>query len=183
MRIVLGITGATGVILGIRLLDKLKALQIETQLVISSWAAENIKRETNFTLECIYELADKTYCNRDMAAAIASGSFLTDGMVIVPCSMKTAAGIANGYCDSLIMRAADVTLKEGRKLIIVPRETPFNVVHLENLLKLCRMGVGIMPFMPAFYHQPKAIDDLIHHFIGRILDQLSIEHNSNSRWA
>lgn len=169
--------------MGIRLLEKLRGAQREIHLIISNWALENIKRETNFKPQDLYKWADKLYSNQDMAAAIASGSYLTEGMVIAPCSMKTTAGIANGYCDSLIMRAADVTLKEGRKLVIVPRETPLNIVHLENLLKLCRMGVEIMPFMPAFYHEPQSIDDLIEHFLGRILDQLGIHNNNKQRWG
>ncbi len=169
--------------MGIRLLERLRGAQREIHLIISNWALENINRETNFKPQDLYKWADKLYSNQDMAAAIASGSYLTEGMVIAPCSMKTTAGIANGYCDSLIMRAADVTLKEGRKLVIVPRETPLNIVHLENLLKLCRMGVGIMPFMPAFYQQPQSIDDLIEHFLGRILDQLGIHNNNKQRWG
>ncbi|MBZ4653202.1 MAG: 3-octaprenyl-4-hydroxybenzoate carboxy-lyase [Peptococcaceae bacterium] len=183
MRIVVGITGASGTIYGIRLLEALKKLDVETHLIMSNWALENLKLETDYSSENVKKLAFKYYANKDLGAAVSSGSFRTDGMVVIPCSMKTLAAIAHGYSDSLIQRAADVTMKERRKLILVPRETPLSSIHLENMLKLSRLGVVIMPPMPAFYHKPKDIIDIVDHLVARILDQLKIEHQLSSRWG
>lgn len=182
MRIILGITGASGVIYGIRLLEALKELKVETDLIVSDWAQETLKVETNYQLEALRALATKNYLYNDLSASISSGSWLTDGMVIAPCSMKTLAAVANGYSSNLIERAADVTIKEGRKLILVVRETPLSPIHLENMLKLARLGVVIMPPVPGFYAKPQSIEDLIAFQTGKIMDQLGIKHQLYSRW-
>lgn len=183
-RIVIGITGASGTIYGVRLLAALKATpNVETHLVMSKWAKENLAVEhTGYTLQQVNALADVVYDERDMGATIASGSFMHDGMVIVPASMKTVASVATGLADTLISRAADVTLKERRPLLIVPRESPFNQIHLENMLKLARMGVEIIPPIPAFYNNPQTIDDLIDHTIMKLLDHLHIPNDYGGRW-
>ncbi|GAB6158097.1 UbiX family flavin prenyltransferase [Desulfotomaculum varum] len=182
MRLVVGITGATGVIYGITLLEQLKKLDIETHLILSRWARRTIQLETSFTPAEVSRLADFCYDQDDLAAAIASGSFLHQGMAIVPCSMKTLAGLAHGYAENLIVRAADVTLKEGRPLILVPRETPLNVIHLENMLKLARAGAVILPPMPAFYHQPATVQDIVNQTVGRICDRLGLANDLVKRW-
>lgn len=182
MKIVVAITGATGAIYGVRLLELLQKTGIETHVIISKWAAETLRIETAYSLQDVQELATKTYANDELSAAIASGSFKTNGMVIAPCSMKTLAALSHGFSENLIQRAADVTLKEGRKLILVPRETPLNAIHLENMLKLSRLGVVMMPPMPAFYTRPETLADVIDHHVGRILDQLGIEHQFIKRW-
>lgn len=184
MKIVVAITGASGAILGVRLLTALNELEnIETHLVISDWGKKTIEIETDFALEDVIKKSHYYHDNKNLGASIASGSFKTDCMVIIPCSMKTLSGISHGYSNSLITRAADVMLKERRKLIIVPRETPLNTIHLENLLKLSKMGVEIAPFLPAFYNSPKSLDDVLDHFIGRVLDQLGIENKLVKRWG
>src|SRR5665647_654394 len=152
-RIVVGITGATGAIYGIRLLEILKQYpEVETLLVMSNWAEENIRIETDYQPTDVFKLADVVYGANEMSAPIASGSFQTEGMIVIPCSMKTLSAIANGYADNLIVRAADVMMKEGRPLILSSRETPLNAIHLENMLKLSRLGVKIIPPMPGFYY-------------------------------
>ncbi|EPH98205.1 phenolic acid decarboxylase subunit B [Enterococcus faecalis 13-SD-W-01] len=182
-RIVIGVTGASGTIYAIDLIKKLKAIpNVETHGVISSWAKENLKLESELSLKELENLLDYHYSIRDLGAAIASGSFLTDGMVVVPASMKTVAAISMGFGDNLINRAADVTLKEQRKLIIVPRETPLNAIHLENLTKLAHLGVQIIPPIPAFYNQPKTIQDLVDHHSMKIMDALGIENDTGGRW-
>jgi 4-hydroxy-3-polyprenylbenzoate decarboxylase len=182
MKIVVAITGASGIIYAIRLLELLKKLSIETHLVFSKWAIANLDTETNYSIQELEGLATKVYDNNNLAAAISSGSFKVDGMVIVPCSMKTLAAISHGFSENLIQRAADVAMKEHRKLILVPRETPLNAIHLENMLKLSRLGVIIMPPMPGLYNRPQSLDDIINYHAGRILDQLGIEHNFIKRW-
>ena len=182
-RIIVGVTGASGTIYAIDLLKKLAAIpDVETHLVLSQWAKQNLALETTLTLTQVKKLATVTYHNNDQGAAIASGSFLNDGMVIVPASMKTVAGIASGYGDNLISRAADVALKEQRKLIIVPRETPLSVLHLENLTKLARLGVQIIPPIPAFYDHPTEIQDLVSHQTMKLLDALAIANHVAPRW-
>lgn len=182
-KIVVGITGASGSIYAIDLLEKLKSIpDVETHVVISSWAKENIKLETDYELKDVLALADIVYNSKNLGAAIASGSFKTDGMVIVPASMKTVAALSIGYTDNLITRAADVVLKEQRKLILVPRETPLSAIHLENLTKLARLGVHIIPPIPAFYNKPQSLADIITHQSMKILDSLGIEHNFGKRW-
>jgi flavin prenyltransferase len=165
-RLIVGMTGASGAALGVRVLEALRELpEVETQLVISRWARTTIELETPYTASEVAKLADVVYRPGDQAAAISSGSYQTDDMVIVPCSMKTAAGIRAGYADGLVGRAADVVLKERRPLLLVPRETPLSEVHLENLLALARMGVTILPLMPAFYNNPATVDDLLDHLV------------------
>ncbi|GAY71880.1 UbiX family flavin prenyltransferase [Lentilactobacillus kosonis] len=183
-KIVVGITGASGTIYGIQLLEALHSMNdIEVHIVMSRWAKENLAIEqTNYTEAQVKKLADFTYSDNDLGATIASGSFRHDGMVIVPASMKTVATVATGIGDNLISRAADVTLKEQRQLIIVPRESPFNQIHLENMLKLSKMGVSIIPPIPAFYNNPQTIDDIVNHTIMKILDHLHIDNEISSRW-
>ncbi|QEA30949.1 UbiX family flavin prenyltransferase [Secundilactobacillus malefermentans] len=183
-KIVVGISGASGTIYGIRLLEALKQdPDVETHLVMSRWAKENLAVEdTGYTDAQVKALADFVYPEQNMGATISSGSFLHDGMVIVPASMKTVAAVATGLGDNLIARAADVTLKEQRQLIIVPRESPFNQIHLENMLKLSKMGVAIIPPIPAFYSQPKTVDDIVNHTVMKILDHLNIDNSISKRW-
>lgn len=181
-KIVIGFSGASGIIYGIRLLEILHSINIQTYLIISEWAKKNIEIETDKTLEYIKSLSSVNYDNFKLDASVSSGSFLHDGMVIVPCSMKSLSSIANGYDDTLISRAASVTLKESRKLIIVPRETPLSRIHLENMIKLQEAGAIILPAMPGFYHKPSTIDEIIDHLVGKILDQLKIEHDLFKRW-
>ena len=176
------ITGASGAILGIKFLEELKKLEIETELIISEKAEIIIKTETEYDIKEVRELAIKNYEVNDLTAAPASGSYKVDKMVVIPCSMKTLAAIANGYSDNLISRVADVMIKERRRLILVARETPLNAIHLENMLKLTRLGVVIFPPIPSFYHKPQNIDDIVQHTIGRILDQAGIKIDIK-RWG
>jgi len=176
------ITGASGAILGIKFLEELKKLEIETELIISEKAEIIIKTETKYDIKDIRKLAIKNYEVNDLTAAPASGSYKVDKMVVIPCSMKTLAAIANGYSDNLITRVADVMIKERRRLILVARETPLNAIHLENMLKLTRLGVVIFPPIPSFYHKPQNIDDIVQHTIGRILDQAGIKIDIK-RWG
>ena len=181
-KIVVGFSGASGVIYGIRLLEILHSINIQTYLIISEWAKRNIETETHKTLEYVKSLSSVNYDNFKLDAAVSSGSFLHDGMVIVPCSMKSLSSIANGYDDTLISRAASVTLKESRTLILVPRETPLSRIHLENMIKLQDAGAIILPAMPGFYHKPSTIYEIIDHLVGKILDQLKIKHELFTRW-
>lgn len=183
MRLILAITGSSGVIYGIKVLEILSNLKIETHLIISEWGERNVQIETDRSVEFVKSLATKQYSSDNMAAPISSGSFRTDGMAIVPCSMKTLSSIANGYDDNLISRAASVCIKESRKLVIVPRETPLSRIHLQNMSKLADIGVIVLPAMPGFYHRPKSIDDLVTHVAGKILDQFDIDHNIFRRWG
>jgi len=173
-------TGATGAPLGVALLKALHDMpEIETHLVMSRWAKTTIELETPYTAR---EVADVTHHSADQAAVISSGSFRTDGMIVIPCSMKTLAGIRAGYADGLVGRAADVVLKEGRKLVLVPRETPLSTIHLENMLALSRMGVAMVPPMPAYYNHPQSVDDITQHIVTRVLDQFGLEHHKARRW-
>ncbi|WP_003542199.1 UbiX family flavin prenyltransferase [Desulfotomaculum nigrificans] len=181
-RIVVGISGATGVIYGIRLLEQLKKDNVETHLILTNWASRNIELETNYLPEDVAKLADYCHKENNLASVLASGSFIHNGMVVAPCSMKTLAALAHGFADNLLVRAADVTLKEGRKLVLMPRETPLNAIHLENMLKLAKLGVTIMPPMPSFYNRPVTLDDLVNQTIGRVLDTLGLENNLTKRW-
>jgi len=181
-RLIVGITGATGTIFGVRLLQMLHGSGIETHMVMSKWGARTLIHETDYTVEQVQDMATHSYPLGDQGAAISSGSFITLGMVIVPCSMRSLAAIANGLADNLVHRAADVILKERRKLVLVVRESPFNDIHLENMLKLSRMGVVILPPVPAFYNHPQNLDDMINHVTMRILDQFDIHLDVMNRW-
>lgn len=183
MRLIVAMSGATGAIFGIRLLEALRAAGgVEVHLVMSKWGQRTIEHETNMTVDAVRKLADFTYAPGDLAATISSGSFRTDGMVIAPCSTKTLAAIASGYSDTLIPRAADVILKERRKLVLLVRESPLNAVHLENMLKLARLGVVIMPPVPAFYNHPATLDDMIDHVVARAMDHFGLEFPRARRW-
>ncbi|KKN30876.1 hypothetical protein LCGC14_0829730 [marine sediment metagenome] len=179
---IVAITGASGSIMGIRFLEELKNIDVITELIISNKAKIIIKAETDYSISDVSNLATKHYDVDDLTAAPASGSYKIDEMVVIPCSMKTLAAIANGYSDNLISRVADVMIKERRKLILVVRETPLNAIHLENMLKLTRLGVIIFPPVPSFYHKPQNIDDIIKHTIGRILDQVGLKIDIK-RWG
>jgi 4-hydroxy-3-polyprenylbenzoate decarboxylase len=182
-RIVVGITGASGVIYGIRLLELLRGFpDVETHLVISGPARRTIVEETDYAVSEVEALAHRRYDNKDIGAALASGSFPTDGMVIAPCSIKTASAVAYCHSDTLIARAADVTLKEGRPLVVLVRETPLHVGHLRLLLALAEMGAVLLPPMPAFYNHPKQIDDLIVHTLARVLDRFRLPHRLLEEW-
>lgn len=182
MKIIVGISGASGVIYGIRVLEELKKNNVETHLVISEWGKITVRTETKYSINEITDLADYTYDNCNLGAAISSGSFSMDGMIIVPCSMKTLAGIAHGYAENLLIRAADVTIKEQRKLVLVARETPLSPIHLENMLTLSRIGVTIMPPVPSFYVSVQSVDDVITQTAGRIIKQFGIEIDGFQRW-
>jgi 4-hydroxy-3-polyprenylbenzoate decarboxylase len=181
-RLIVGITGATGTIFGVRLLQMLQGSGVETHLVMSKWGARTLIHETDYTVEQVRRMATHNYLIGDQGAAISSGSFITLGMVIVPCSMRTLAAIAHGLADNLIHRAADVILKERRKLVLVVRESPLHDIHLENMLKLSRMGVSILPPVPAFYNHPQSLDDMINHVTMKILDQFDIHLEVMTRW-
>ena len=183
MRLIVAITGASGVVYGKRLLEILREKKVETYLIVSKAAENVIDHELKMTKRELEKLASHVYNVNDLSAPIVSGSFKADGMIVIPCSMKTLAGIAHGYSDNLILRAADVTLKEKRKLILVPRETPLSVVHLRNMLDLASQGVFILPAMPAYYHKPEKIEDLIDFVVGKALDLLEIEHELFKRWT
>ncbi|MGE3404141.1 MAG: UbiX family flavin prenyltransferase [Vicinamibacterales bacterium] len=182
-RIVVGITGATGIAYGIRLLERLREAQVETHLVISKWGARTLLHESRYTREQVEGLAHAVYAPGDMGAAIASGSFRTNGMIIAPCSAKTLAAIAHGFGDNLIHRAADVMLKERRRLLLAVREAPLSDIHLENMLKLSRMGAIILPPVPAFYNNPRTLEEVIDHTVARMLDQFDIEVAGMPRWS
>ena len=181
-RLIVGITGATGTIFGVRLLQMLHGSGVETHLVLSKWAARTLVHETPHTVKEVQALATQSYGVTDQGAAISSGSFVTLGMVIAPCSMRTLAAIAHGLGDNLIHRAADVILKERRKLVLVVRESPFSQIHLENMLKLSRMGVVILPPVPAFYNNPQNLDDMVNHITMRVIDQFDIHLDVMNRW-
>ncbi|PRO65991.1 UbiX family flavin prenyltransferase [Alkalicoccus urumqiensis] len=182
-RIIVGISGSTGPIYGIRLLEALQEVEeVETHLILSSWGEKTIRIETSYTPEDVKKLADVVHAPENQAASISSGSFQTDAMVIAPCSMKTLSAVAHGFADNLLSRAADVIMKERRKLIMMPREMPLHDIHLENMLKLSRMGVVMMPPVPAFYQQPESIEDIVNHTIARVLDQLGIDNDLAPRW-
>ena len=181
-RLIVGITGATGTIFGVRILQMLHGSGVETHLVMSKWAQRTLTHETPFSIKQVQELATQSYGSGDQGAAISSGSFVTLGMIIAPCSMRTLAAIAHGLGDNLVHRAADVVLKERRKLVLVVRESPFNEIHLENMLKLARMGVVILPPVPAFYNHPQSLDDLINHVAMRVVDQFDIHLDVMNRW-
>lgn len=184
MILIIGITGASGVVYGIRLLEVLSTIRdVVTHLIISKAADININYETDWKISDIKSLANFNYDIDDIAACLASGSFKRDGMIVAPCSIKTMSALANSYADNLLIRAGDITLKERKRLVLLARETPLHVGHLRNMERLCEMGAIIMPPVPAFYHRPRTIGDIIDHTIGKILDMFGIEHNLFQRWS
>jgi 4-hydroxy-3-polyprenylbenzoate decarboxylase len=184
MLLIVGITGASGVIYGIRLLEVLKTnKEVETHLIISGAGEAIIKHETDWELKKVRALADVCYDIDDIGSRLSSGSFKRDGMVIAPCSMKTLSALANSYSDNLIARSADITLKERKRLVLLARETPLHLGHLRNMVKLTEMGAVIFPPVPAFYHKPQTIQDLIDYTTGRVLDIFDIKHNLLPRWS
>jgi len=182
MRLIVALSGATGSIYGVRLLECLRAAGVETHLVLSRWGVRTLLHETAYSKEQVEALATKAYASADMGATISSGSFRTDGMIVAPCSAKTLAAIAHGVGENLIHRAADVVLKERRKLVLAVREAPLSDIHLENMLKLSRMGAVVMPPMPAFYTRPQSLDDVVNHTVARLLDQFGIDAPGMARW-
>ncbi|MFG2522197.1 non-oxidative hydroxyarylic acid decarboxylases subunit B [Streptomyces sp. NPDC048527] len=182
MRLVVAMTGATGAPFGVRLLEVLAELGVETHLVVSRWARATLAQETGLGVREVQAMASVCHSPDDQGASISSGSFRVDGMVVVPCSMKTLASIRTGYGEGLIGRAADVMLKERRRLVLVARETPLSAVHLENMLELTRMGATVMPPVPAFYNHPTTIADLVDHIVARVLDQLDLDMPAAKRW-
>ena len=182
-QIIIGITGASGVIYGVRILSLLEKSEYETHLIISEAGKVNIEIETKYKADEVAAMATHTYDNKDMTASLASGSFLTYGMVVAPCTIKTLSGIANSYTENLLVRAADVTLKEKRKLVLIVRETPLHKGHLRLMTMAAEMGAHILPPVPSFYHQPKTINDIIDQTIGKVFDYLGIEHDLFKRWG
>jgi 4-hydroxy-3-polyprenylbenzoate decarboxylase len=184
MRLIIGISGASGVIYGIRLLEVLQnQADVETHLVMSSTGRMNIQLETDWTANDVEALADVAHRNKDVGAMIASGSFQSDGMIVAPCSMKTLSAIVNSYSDNLLCRAADVMLKERKRLVLVPRESPLHEGHCRLLHQAAQMRIDIAPPMPAFYNQPKTIDDIVNHTVGRLLDLFGLESGLVKRWG
>lgn len=179
-RLIVGVSGASGAPLAVALLNALKETDIETHVIVTHGGALTLKQECG--IETLTELADVMYDNRDIGAGPASGSFKTMGMIVIPCSMKTVAGIHSGYSDNLLLRAADVTLKERRKLVLVARETPFSTVHLRNLWELSQMGAVVLPAMLSYYHDPESIEEMTHHIVCKALDQFDIEIPDFRRW-
>lgn len=183
MRLVVAVTGASGVVYGKRLLEVLRGKKVETHLIVSRAAEKVIEHELEMSKKDFVKSATHVYDVDDLTAPLMSGSFITDGMIIVPCTMKTLAGITHGFADNLILRAADVALKERRPLVVVPRETPLNVIHLQNMLKAAELGISVVPTMPAFYYKPREISDMVDFVVGRALDCLGIEHSLFKRWS
>ena len=182
MKVLLSMGGASGSVYGIRLLEELNKADVETHLIISSGAKKIIEHETNYNLSDLKKLSDFYYENNDMFAGPASGSFILDAMIICPCSMKTLSAVANGYGDTLSSRSAICQLKEERKLVLVPRESPLDLSSIKNMEKAKLSGATILPSMPGFYHKPKKIEDLVGFIVGKILDQLDIKHSLFDRW-
>jgi flavin prenyltransferase len=183
MRIIVAITGATGAIYGVRLLAALDSLGVESHLIVSRWGEVTVQKETGLSAREIAAMASVVHSRENQAAPISSGSFRHDGMIVAPCSMKTLSAIRFGFADGLIARAADVTLKERRRLVLMTRETPLSDIHLENMLALSRMGAIIAPPAPAFYNNPRSIDDLVDHTVGRVLDLFGLEMPELRRWT
>ena len=183
MELIIGISGSTGVIYGIRMLKVLKELDVKTHLIMSEWGMKCIPMETDYTIDQVKSLATTASDEKNMAASVSSGTHKVNGMIVAPCSMKTLSSIANGYDETLVARAAGVTIKESRKLVLMARETPLSAIHLENMLKLARLGVVILPPVTEFYTKPKSISDIIDHGVGKCLDQFDIEHSLYTRWG
>jgi len=182
-KFVVGISGASGVIYGIRLLEVLKKTKIESHLVLTPAAKITIAAETQYSIQSVERLASRIYRYNDIAAVISSGSFKTDGMILIPCSMHTLGALASGVADNLLLRAAEVTMKEHRPLVIVPRETPLSLIHLENMERLARAGVILLPAMPAFYERPRSVSEIVDHLVGKVLDIVGVEHDLFKRWS
>src|SRR3990172_230547 len=176
MKIVVGITGSSGILYGIRMLEVLKQCNVDTHLIMTEWAKKCLTLETDYDFKYVRSLANHYSDDSNMAASVSSGTHKTDGMIVIPCSMKTLSSIANGYDETLVSRAAGVTIKESRKLVLVPRETPLTSINIENMLKLARIGVVILPANPGFYNRPKNIDDILNHIVGKCLDQFDIDN-------
>ena len=183
MKIIVGITGASGAVYGIRVLKALRERGVETHLIVSKWGEETLKYEMGMTLEEAAALSDVCYDVNDLAAAVSSGSFRHDGMVIAPCSMKTLASVVSGQSDNLIARAADVTLKERRRLIMVTRESPLSLIHVRNMLTVTEAGAILVPPTPAFYSKPESLDDIVDQAVSRVLDLLDIPNELVGRWG
>jgi flavin prenyltransferase len=181
-RIVVGITGASGAVYGVRLLEHLHELPVETHLIATKWACVTIEHEAGRSWDDVKALADVVYAEGDQSAAVSSGSFVTEGMVIAPCSMKTVAAIATGFASNLVCRAADVMLKERRRLVLMVRESPLNLAHLRNMVSATEMGAIVCPPMPAFYLRPQSVEDIVDASIARVLDLLNVPHALSSRW-
>jgi 4-hydroxy-3-polyprenylbenzoate decarboxylase len=182
-RLIVGISGATGAIYGIRLLEYLSRSDVETHLVITEAAENTILMETDWKVEDVKSLAKVSYDIKNLGADISSGSFLSEVMVIIPCSIKSLSGIANSFNENILIRAADVTLKERRKLVLVVRETPLHLGHIELMLQASRMGAILLPPVPAFYFHPKTIDELVNHTVGKVLDLFGLNHHLFKRWG
>jgi flavin prenyltransferase len=182
-RLVVGIAGASGVIYGVRLLEHLRGSDLETHLILSEAGRTNIEIETPYSADDVAAMASRVYDNKDVGAALASGSFITCGMVVVPCTIKSLSGIANSFTTNLLIRAADVTLKEKRKLVLVVRETPLHKGHLRLMTMAADLGAHILPPVPSFYHAPRTIEDILDQTIGKIFDYLGIEHRLFRRWG
>jgi 4-hydroxy-3-polyprenylbenzoate decarboxylase len=179
---VVGISGGSGVIYGVRMLEVLKRINVETDLIMTQAAKETLVLETDYSVSHVEGLPSHNYRINDIAAPPASGSYLNDGMIVIPCSMKSLAGIATGYEENLLIRAAAVTLKENRKLVLVPRETPLTTIHMENMLRVANAGAIVVPAMPGFYYKPKSVDDIIDYVVGKVLDIFGLEHELYRRW-
>lgn len=181
-RLIVAITGATGAIFGVRTLERLREFDVETHLIVTAWGAKTIEHETGRSVRDVRALADVVHRPGDQGATISSGSFETLGMVVAPCTVKTLANIASGIADDLVARAADVVIKEQRKLVLMVREAPLSPIHLENMLKLSRIGVSILPPVPGFYTQPSGIDEMVDHIVTRTLDQFGLHSDATPRW-
>ncbi len=182
-RIIIGITGSSGVIYGIEILKELAKRDWETHLIISEPGKKNVLLETEYSVKDVESMAHKVYDDDDLGAPLASGSFLTSGMIVAPCTIKTLSGIANSYTENLLVRAADVTLKEKRKLVLLVREAPLHKGHLKLMYRAADMGAHILPPIPSFYHHPKTIDDIVHQIVGKVFDYFGIEHDLFERWG
>lgn len=181
-RVIVAITGATGAVFGVRTLQRLRDFDVETHLIVSSWGARTIEHETKWSAAEVRDMADVVHKPGDQAATVSSGSFITHGMVIAPCSVKTVAAIAAGYASDLVSRAADVVIKERRPLVLMVRESPLSEIHLENMARLARIGASIVPPMPAFYNQPASLEEMVDHIVTRALDQLGLHSTVTPRW-
>ena len=183
MSITVGITGSTGIVYAVRFLEQLSKANVDSHLIMSDWAKKCLSLETNYSFEFVKSLATHYSDDSNMASSVSSGTHKSDGMIVIPCSMKTLSAISTGYDNTLIARAAGVTIKESRKLVLVTRETPLSAIHLENMLKLSRLGIVILPPVPGFYTKPNTIDDIINHTVGKCLDQFNIDHDLYRRWG